>query len=274
MSSSPSFASMFSNRSELRRVSRVAQPTTGRIDPPLGKAADEAAAPMTFSKRLRAETAQSHRITESTSFVKGILRGAVDLESYRNMQTGLYIVYSAMERELDRHNLHPLVENVHFSSLARSRALEQDLDALWGGKWKDRLTMTPARQQYLDRIRWVGENDPGLLVAHSYTRYMGDLSGGQVVEKIVRRSLKAEGEDGFRFFHFNDISDAKAFKNVYRRCLDGLPISRDQGDGIIAESNRVFKLNQQIFEELDGSWIRALIKLAPTRFSQRQAVSY
>ena len=274
MSSLPSFASRLSNNSGLRRVSRAAQPTTGRIDPPVAEATDEEAAPMTFSKRIRAETAQAHRITESTSFVKGILRGAVDMESYRNMQTGLYIVYSAMERELERHNLHPLVRTVYFSSLTRSRALEQDLDALWGGPWKDRLTMTPARQQYLDRIRWVGENDPGLLVAHSYTRYMGDLSGGQVVERIVRRSLKAQGEDGFRFFHFDEISDVKAFKNAYRRRLDGLPISRDQGDQIIAESNRVFTLNRQIFEELDGSWIRALVKLAPIGFSQRQAVSY
>ena len=66
----------------------------------------------------------------------------------------------------------------------------------------------------------------------------------------------------------------KAFKNIFRRRLDSLPISEEQGDEIIAESNRVFNLNREIFEELDGSWIRALAKLVPTGFSQRQAVSY
>ena len=88
---------MFSNGAGLRLAKRVPQPTTGRVDIPL--APDEKAAPMSFSKKLRAETAQAHRITESTSFVKSILRGAVDKESYRNMQTGLYIIYSAMEQE-------------------------------------------------------------------------------------------------------------------------------------------------------------------------------
>ncbi|HIG01078.1 MAG TPA: heme oxygenase [Myxococcales bacterium] len=272
MSSLPSFASILSNSPGPRSAKRVPQPTTGRIDIPLAPA--EKAAPMSFSKKIRAETAKAHRITESTSFVKSILRGAVDKESYRNMQTGLYIIYSAMEQELERNKAHPLVQSVYFSSLCRTRALEQDLDALWGQAWKGRLAFTSARQRYLERIRWVGKNDPALLVAHSYTRYMGDLSGGQVVERVVRRSLNAQGEDGFRFFHFDEISDVKEFKNTFRRRLDSLPISEKQGDEIIAESNRVFNLNREIFEELDGSWIRALAKLVPTGFSQRQAVSY
>lgn len=268
MSSTPFISSMFSSGAALRR----AQPTTGRIDVAL--TADEEAAPMSFSKKIRAETAQAHRITESTSFVKGILRGAVDMESYRNMQTGLYMVYSAMERELKRHSLHPVVRTVYFSSLNRTLALESDLDALWGEPWKGHLALTPARRKYLERIQWVGQNAPELLVAHSYTRYMGDLSGGQVVERVVRRSLNAEGEAGFRFFHFDEITDVKAFKNVYRRCLDSLPVGPERGDEIIAESKRVFALNQQIFEELDGSWLRALVNLVPGGFSQRQAVSY
>ncbi|NQZ96921.1 MAG: biliverdin-producing heme oxygenase [Myxococcales bacterium] len=272
MSSLSSIASMLSSSTGMGGATREIQPTTGRVDFPLTVA--EEARPPCFSKRIRAETAQAHRITESTSFVKSILRGAVDIESYRNMQTGLYLIYSAMEEELERHCLHPLVRSVYFSALSRCSALEQDLDFLWGEAWRDCLQITPARQQYVDRIRWVGENDPGLLVAHSYTRYMGDLSGGQVVERVVRRSLKIQGKEGFRFFHFDDIHDVKEFKNIYRRRLDGLAMSQTQAKGIIAESNRVFTLNRQIFEELEGSWIRALVKLVPTGFSQRQVVSY
>lgn len=272
MSSLPSIVSILSRGTGIRGAKREMQPTTGRVDIPLTAA--EEATPMIFSKRIRAETAQAHRITESTSFVKGILRGAVDIESYRSMQTGLYLIYSAMEEELERHCRHPLVRSVYFSALNRCGALEQDLYFLWGRAWRERLRITPAQQRYVDRIRWVGENDPSLLVAHSYTRYMGDLSGGQVVERVVRRSLKLEGKEGFRFFHFDGIPDVKAFKNTYRRCLDGLPISRGQAEGIIGEANRVFLLNRQIFEELEGSWIRALAKLVPIGFSQRQAVSY
>lgn len=267
--------SLPSIRSTLARIGGAKpefQPTTGRIDSPLTLA--EEASPPSFSKRIRAETAQAHRITESTGFVKGILRGAVDVESFRNMQTGLYLIYRAMEEELERHRLHPLVRSVYFSALRRCSVLERDLDFLWSGDWKDRLHITPARQQYLDRIHWVGQNDPALLVAHSYTRYMGDLSGGQVVERVVRRSLKIDGEEGFRFFQFDAIDDVKAFKNAYRMRLDDLPINRTQAARIIGESNRVFKLNRQIFEELGGSWIRALAKLVPVGLSLRRSVSY
>ena len=271
MSSLPSIGSMLSSAESVVASRRIPQPTTGRIDPPVGTA--EEALPASFSKRIRAETAQSHRITESTSFVKGILRGSVDLESYRNMQTGLFLIYEAMEAEIERHCLHPLLRSVYFSSLRRREALEQDLCFLWGKSWKQNLRLTPARQQYIDRIRWVGENDPGLLVAHSYTRYMGDLSGGQVVERIVCRSLRIQGQEGFRFFHFDEIPDTKAFKNVYRKRLDGLPISMAQGSDIIDEANRVFALNRDVFDELEGSWLRALARLVPVGFSQRQAVS-
>ncbi len=251
---------------------RVAQPTTGRVDLPLP--AEQESEALSFSKKIRAGTAQAHRITESTQFVKAILRGAVDIESYRNMQTGLYLIYSAMEEELERHRAHPLVRSVYFPELNRCGALERDLTFLWGEAWRENLRITPARKQYLERIRWVGENDPGLLVAHSYTRYLGDLSGGQVVERVVRRSLGIEGEDGFHFFHFDGVSDAKEFKNGYRARLDALPISAGQADSLIDEANRVFALNREVFEELEGSWLRALARLVPTGFSQRAALSH
>ena len=255
----------------LSRIRRIpVQPTTGRVDIPVHSSVDPAS--VAFSKRIRAGTAQSHRLTESTAFIKGILRGAVDLKSYRNMQLGLYSIYSAMEEELECHRNDPLVRSVYFDELPRRAALEQDLDFLFGSQWREQIHITPARKQYIDRIRWVSRHDPGLLVAHSYTRYLGDLSGGRVVEKIVRRSLGMEGEDGFRFFQFADIDDVGHFKNLFRSRLDGLPISVARGEEIIDESRRVFTLNRKVFEELEGSWLRALAKLVPVGFSRKQSV--
>lgn len=34
-------------------------------------------------------------------------------------------------------------------------------------------------QKYVERIHYIGQNEPELLVAHAYTRYMGDLSGAR-----------------------------------------------------------------------------------------------
>ena len=121
----------------------------------------------------------------------------------------------------------------------------------------------PAGDEYIQRLRWLGENAPELLVAHSYTRYLGDLSGGQVVAKIVRRALGLRGGEGLGFFHFDEIDNAKAFKDEYRRRLDELPLGDHVGERIIEEAKHVFELNQRMFEELEGSWVRALAKLLP-----------
>ncbi len=225
---------------------------------------------LTFAKRIRKETAQAHRLAESTNFVKGILRGVMDMESFANMQAGMFVVYEAMEEELERHKDHPLVSQVYFEQLRRKEVLEQDMQFLYGDDWRDKIRMTPMRRKYIDRIREVSANDPALLVAHSYTRYLGDLSGGQVIAKIARRSLGLSGPDGLRFFEFEEIEDGKAFKEEYRNRLNQLEIDEVRSHAIIEEAKRVFALNQSLFEELEGSWIRAIANCLPRIFNRRQ----
>ena len=77
----------------------------------------EAVEALPFAQRIRKETAQAHRLAESTNFVKGILRGVMDMESFANMQAGMYLVYEAMEEELERHRDHPVVGQIYFAQL-------------------------------------------------------------------------------------------------------------------------------------------------------------
>ena len=241
------------------------QPRIGRAD-----AATNGKEEITFAQRIRTETAQAHRFAESTNFVKGILKGVMDMESFANMQAGMYLVYEALEEELERHKDNPLVGQIHFPELSRKAVLERDLEYLYGEDWRSQLRMTSARQEYIDRIHWLGEHDPGLLVAHSYTRYLGDLSGGQVISKIARRSLGLEGRDGLRFFDFDEIEKAKVFKNEYRNRLNQLPLTDERAQQIIDEAKQVFALNQGLFEELEGSWIRTLANFLPMRSNRRK----
>jgi heme oxygenase len=190
--------------------------------------------------------------------------------SFANMQAGMYLVYEALEAELERHKDHPLVSRVHFPELSRMASLEQDLEFLYGEDWKSKIRSTPARQEYVERIHWLGDNDPGLLVAHSYTRYLGDLSGGQVISKIARRSLGLENRDGLRFFDFDEIEDSKTFKNEYRNRLNQLALSDDLAGEVIEEAKQVFAMNQRLFEELEGSWIRTLANCLPLGFNRRK----
>lgn len=241
------------------------QPGSGRVDAP-ASAKEE----ITFAKRLRTETAQAHRFAESTNFIKGVLKGVMDLESFGNMQAGMYLVYEALEAELERHRDHPLVGQIYFPVLSRKASLETDLENLYGAHWRSQVRTTPARSEYVDRIHWLGDNDPTLLVAHSYTRYLGDLSGGQVIAKIARRSLNIEGNTGLTFFQFDEIEDGKAFKNEYRNRLSDLPLDEDRAQEVIEEAKQAFAFNQRIFEELEGSWIRTLANFLPLGSNRRK----
>ena len=87
--------------------------------------------------------------------------------------------------------------------------------------------------------------------------------------KIARRSLDLEGRDGLRFFDFDEVEDGKAFKNEYRRRLDELPLSDVRAMEVIDEAKKVFALNQRLFEELEGSWIRTLASFLPIDFNSR-----
>ena len=257
-------SAIFSNR---KFPFRTVQPKTGRIDGPVQIVREDTEA--TFAQRLRAETSQAHRIVESTNFVKSILRGVMDIESFANMQAGMYLVYEAMEAELERHKDHPLVSRLYFPELTRKAILEEDLEFLYGEDWRDQVRSTPAREEYVERIHWLGDNDPTLLIAHSYTRYLGDLSGGQVISKIARRSLGLENRDGLRFFDFDEVEDSRAFKDEYRSRLNELPLSDVRALDVIEEAKQVFALNQRLFEELEGSWIRTLANFLPIDFNSR-----
>jgi heme oxygenase len=112
---------------------------------------------------------------------------------------------------------------------------------------------SPATRDYVKRIQDVSDNEPKSLVAHAYTRYMGDLSGGQILSKCARRALNLpKSGEGGQFYEFPAIKEGgKVFKNEYRRMLDRLKITNEEQDMIVGEANVAFVLNMRIFEELD-----------------------
>jgi hypothetical protein len=89
---------------------------------------------------------------------------------------------------------------------------------------------------------------PALLVAHAYTRYLGDLSGGQVLAKAVRDTF---GEDASVEFYNFPIASAHKFKQEYRRNMDALRPSVEVAGHIVEEANVAFLFNMMMFQDLD-----------------------
>jgi heme oxygenase len=88
-------------------------------------------------------------------------------------------------------------------------------------------------------------------VAHHYTRYLGDLSGGQVLRSKAEQTWGfARKGDGVRFYVFEDIGNPAAFKRGYRELLDGVLADDLEKQRIIAECKRAFALNIAVFVAL------------------------
>ena len=206
---------------------------------------------------LREGTKKSHTMAENVGFVKCFLKGVVEKNSYRTLVANLYFVYSAMEEEMERLSHHELVSKIYFPELNRKQYLEKDLSFYYGANWRNQVAPSEAAKAYIARIHEVAETQPELLAAHSYTRYLGDLSGGQILKKIAQRAMNL-GEDGTAFYEFETISDEKAFKNKYRQSLNEMPIDQATAEKIVDEANAAFGMNMKMFMELEGNLIKAI----------------
>lgn len=207
---------------------------------------------------LREGTKKSHTMAENVGFVKCFLKGTVEKSSYRKLTANLYFVYTAMEEEMERHSQHPIVSKIYFPQLNRKQSLEQDLHYYFGANWREEVGPSPAAQAYVARIREVSATAPELLVAHSYTRYLGDLSGGQILKGIAQRAMNLPEGEGTAFYEFTAIPDEKAFKQLYRQRLDELEIDQATADRIVQEANDAFGMNMKMFQELEGNLIKAI----------------
>jgi len=215
---------------------------------------------MNFAKELKEGTKKSHSAAENTAFVKSFLRGVISKESYRTLVSDLYFVYVALEEEFRIFKNDPVLGKLYLPELERVTALERDLRYYYGPIWRSIVKPSEECQRYVDRIHEVAKSEPELLIGHHYTRYLGDLSGGQILKGIAEKALNLNGE-GLYFYEFDKIDNAKIYKEKYRSILDKLPLTDSQQNAIITEANYAFRLNMYMFEQLEGNSLVSFFKI-------------
>jgi len=202
-----------------------------------------------LSQALKDGTAIAHEAAESVHFVKNFIRGKIDRDLYALLVAQLFHVYTKLEEALE------VQAPLHFAGchypkeLYRTQALQEDVD-FW--HTTSQPAISPATQDYIDRLDFLSKNSPLLLLSHAYTRYLGDLSGGKVLARVARRALNLSKDDaGLAFYHFEHVQSFKLFKDLYRSSLNALELTDDQISDLVQEANVAFLLNMRLFEELD-----------------------
>lgn len=214
-----------------------------------------------LAQQLREGTTKSHSMAENVSFVKSFLGGVVDKKSYRKLVANLFFVYTAIEEEIESNKNNIAVQAIYFPELCRKNSLIKDLEYYYGPTWRTQIEPSVATKNYMDRIYDIGKSQPELLIAHAYTRYMGDLSGGQILKRIAQNAMQLSGNQGTAFYDFEEIKNDQSFKKVYRDALDNAPINDKQIQHIIAEANLAFNLNMRVFQELNSNLIKVMVML-------------
>ncbi len=204
-----------------------------------------------LSARLREGTRAEHQAAESEGFVEGLLSGRLDVAAYADLAAQQLEIYRALEEASALVGRDPRGAGLVFAELERVPSIERDLVHLHGAGWRDTVRVLPATRVYAARLRDVGAGLPEY-AAHAYTRYLGDLSGGQVIKRMMQRHY-GMGAEGLAFYDFPEIPKAKPFKDLYRERLDALPLDRAETDRAVAEAQEAFRLNRAMFAELGAA---------------------
>lgn len=204
-----------------------------------------------MSEQIKAATKDSHVRAENTQLMLNYQKGQITQTQYKLLLCSLYEIYQALEEELDRNCDHPAVQPIYFpQELARLESLEQDLEHFFGPQWKKKISVPAATHRYTQRLREIGKNNPNLLVAHAYTRYLGDLSGGQVLGKITQKSLGLSGTNGVAFFTFPGVTSPNKFKQLYRGRMNSIDLTEQARREVLDEATRAFEFNIEVFDDL------------------------
>uniref|UniRef100_A0ABI7WGS7 Heme oxygenase 2 n=1 Tax=Felis catus TaxID=9685 RepID=A0ABI7WGS7_FELCA len=186
-----------------------------------------------LSELLKEGTKEAHDRAENTQFVKDFLKGNIRKELFKLATTALYFTYSALEEEMERNKDHPAFAPLYFpTELHRKEALTKDMEYFFGENWEEQVQCSQAAQKYVERIHYVGQNEPELLVA--------------------QRALKLPSTgEGTQFYKFENVDNAQQFKQLYRARMNALDLNLKTKEKIVEEANKAFEYNMQIFDELD-----------------------
>ncbi|XP_067332805.1 heme oxygenase 1a [Channa argus] len=204
-----------------------------------------------LSEQIKAATKENHVRAENTQLMLSYQKGQITLTQYKVLLCSLYEIYKALEEELDRNASHPAVAPIYFpQELARLESLERDLEHFFGPDWRSKVIVPAATHRYQQRLRKIGQEKPVLLVAHAYTRYLGDLSGGQVLGKIAQKSLGLSSKEGLSFFSFPSVSSPNRFKQLYRGRMNSIEVTEEERAAVLEEAVSAFEFNIQVFDDL------------------------
>ena len=201
-----------------------------------------------LSVALREATARAHEHAENSAFMQRLLSGELNKSAVADLAGQLWFVYGALENAVRSVATTPIAGAVADPRLERRQALEADLKVLVGENWRGEIRILPATRTYSARLEEI-VGKPVEVVAHHYVRYLGDISGGQVIAARLGAHYGVPPE-ALNFYDFTSIGKIPPYRAGYRERVDSLELTVEQREVMLSEAERAFNFNSGIFAEL------------------------
>lgn len=203
-----------------------------------------------LADRFKTGTWDLHTEAETTGFINQILRGTASLPQYIDFLYNLKPVYAAMESSYDWLADFPALKPYMGESIARTEAIHHDLERLSArsenASAPRRLESTKTYQAHIERA--LRRDHPAML-AHIYVRYLGDVNGGLVLQRLLGKHLDLPA-DCLTFYDFPKIADLSAFKTGFRDALNNLSLNEKAENQAIAAAKDAFRFNIELSKAL------------------------
>lgn len=198
-----------------------------------------------LSKIMRRQTWPDHERAEFSPFEQALVKGTISKEAYVDLLVNVLPVYEMLEARIDELADDPIAGPLLVDGLQRVPSITADLD-FYSTDWRD-MKVLPVTEEYVARIR---DASPQRFVAHHYTRYMADLSGGFYIDKALTAAWNLEGLTGRSYYAFAEIPDSNTFKDAYRSALDTMPVNAEQKKEMIEEVLVAYEYNIEMVSVL------------------------
>ncbi|KAF0259149.1 heme oxygenase (biliverdin-producing) [Clavibacter michiganensis] len=215
--------------------------------------------PLTEALRDRARPRAEAQ--DADEFMTALVTGRGCRDDYVALVAQHYFIYRAIEQATERMAADPVAARFISPRLTRLPAIEADLDYLVGHDWREVIQPLASTAAYVERIEQVASVWVGGFIAHHYTRYLGDLSGGRLLRSLLQRQFGFD-TNGVGLYLFAEIAEPRRFCSTYREALDQAPWDDDERARVVAEVENAYRLTTDVFAELARGRATAPLRLA------------
>ncbi|RIJ52040.1 biliverdin-producing heme oxygenase [Clavibacter lycopersici] len=204
---------------------------------------------VSLTEALRDRARPRAEAQDADEFMTALVTGRGCRDDYVALVAQHYFIYRAIEAATERMAADPVAARFISTRLTRLPAIEADLDFLVGPDWREVVRPLASTAAYVERIEQVASVWVGGFIAHHYTRYLGDLSGGRLLRSLLQRQFGFD-TNGVGIYLFAEIAEPRRFCSTYREALDQVPWDDDERARVVAEVEHAYRLTTDVFAEL------------------------